>query len=199
MKRPLLLIMGLVAVFSARCDVHSVPADASRNQMVLTTTESVNLYYNTDEVNVVSFDAGKGSVTIASKRGAWNDVFTRNIVAMRFEKGVQMSIDERIVGTWVTETADYWDGWFQRITFNADGTVSDEEYHANPGPTGVDDCFGKYTVNGNILTIYWDDADGWWVSSTVEFDGDKLITTYYDDADHLDTPGSDVTVYVRVK
>ena len=60
MKRSLLLIAGLVIAFSARCDVHAVPADASKNQMVLTTSESVNLYYNTDDVNIVSFDAING-------------------------------------------------------------------------------------------------------------------------------------------
>lgn len=200
MKRSLLLIAGLAIAFSARCDVHAVPADASKNQMVLTTSESVNLYYNTDDVNIVSFDAVNGAVTIASKYEGWNDVFTRNIVGIRFEKAVHSTLDKRILGTWLTEIDDEFDGiCYQRITFHADGTVSDEEYMANVGPTGVDDSFGKYTLNGNILTIYWNDEEGWWVSSTVEIDGDRMVLTYYDDAEHMDAPGSEVSIYTRVQ
>lgn len=200
MKRSLLLIAGLVIAFSARCDVHAVPADASKNQMVLTTSESVNLYYNTDDVNIVSFDAINGAVTIASKYEGWSDVFMRNIVGIRFEKAAHTTLEKRILGTWLHEAYDELEGWCcQRITFYADGTVSDEEYLAEDGPTGVDDSFGKYTLNGNIITIYWDNEDGWWVSCTVEINGDSMVVTYYDDSDHLETPGLDSDVYTRVK
>lgn len=79
-----------------------------------------------------------------------------------------------IVGTWEHVS----DGYVTQMSFSANGTCSFKEW-SQSNPSDVDTDSGKYTISGDILSIWWDseaDEEGAW-SCTFKIEGNSMTTS----------------------
>jgi hypothetical protein len=111
-----------------------------------------------------------------------------------------------LIGTWYSEdiNEDWKDVWY--LTFNTDGSFSDERYiyEMYAGEWYLDYVYswnGSYQVNGNQLILNYDDEDAIYLtysiqgdSITLYFDGGYVtLTRYYDDKETKKSVSKDET------
>ena len=75
-----------------------------------------------------------------------------------------------IVGTWYTEVYGY-----EEITYNSDGTCTYRDYKSDKKTVSYTDL-GTYQVEGNRLTIWWNDENSAW-TTTFSISGNKMNTS----------------------
>ena len=75
-----------------------------------------------------------------------------------------------IVGTWYTEVYGY-----EEITYNADGTCTYRDFKSDKKTISYSDT-GTYKVDGNRLTIWWNDEDDA-LTITFSISGNKMTTS----------------------
>ncbi len=79
-----------------------------------------------------------------------------------------------VVGVWELES----EGYVTQLSFNAYGSCFFREWSVD-NPSDEDTDTGRYTVNGNTLSIWWeseaDDDDPW--TCTFKIEGDRMITS----------------------
>lgn len=75
-----------------------------------------------------------------------------------------------IVGTWYTEVYGY-----EEITYNADGTCTYRDYKSDKKTVSYSDS-GTYSIDGNKLTIWWNDESSAW-TTTFSINGNKMTTS----------------------
>lgn len=86
------------------------------------------------------------------------------------------SSSSSIVGTWYTEGVEKGQPTYTEITYNADLTCTWRDYKSDK-TTIKDTDSGKYKVEGNKLSIWWnsDHGDVWTTTFTIS--GNKMTTT----------------------
>jgi hypothetical protein len=83
-----------------------------------------------------------------------------------------------VVGTWSTEIYTDGDYYTTLITYNADGSCTSKEYKQN-NPNDVETDKGKYQVDGNKLSIWWEsekEFDEPW-TCTFTISGKRMTTS----------------------
>lgn len=86
-----------------------------------------------------------------------------------------------IVGTWLLSQKDSYGYWYCQYTFSANGTfgVRDWSSDSEEIPT-TDEAYGKYSINGDILTLKFNDDDET-ESYRFELKGNQLIIYDYEE------------------
>ena len=81
-----------------------------------------------------------------------------------------------IVGTWYTEGVEKGQPTYTEVTYNADLTCTWRDYKSDKTTIKETDS-GKYKVEGNKLSIWWnsDHGDVWTTTFTIS--GNKMTTT----------------------
>ena len=85
--------------------------------------------------------------------------------------------DNPIVGTWITETPTD-DGRYSSITYKADGSCFWKDYKKED-PNYIETDNGKYQVDGNKLSIWWEsekEFDEPW-TCTFTISGNRMVTS----------------------
>jgi len=91
------------------------------------------------------------------------------------------SSSNSIVGTWYTEGVEKGNPTYSEITYNADNTCTWRDYKSDKTTIKESDR-GKYKVEGNKLSIWWEsekkywDTDGPW-TTIFTISGNKMTTT----------------------
>lgn len=86
-----------------------------------------------------------------------------------------------LVGTWYIESVEKGETYYSEITYNSDYTCTWREYKSDR-KTLLDSDAGKYKIEGNTLSIWWNseqkywDEDGPW-TTTFTISGNKMTTT----------------------
>lgn len=79
-----------------------------------------------------------------------------------------------IVGTWELVS----NGYVTQMSFNANGSCFFKEW-SESNPSEVDTDTGRYTVNGNTLSVWWEseaDEDEPW-TCTFKIEGNRMTTS----------------------
>ena len=68
-------------------DIHDVPMTTLKNQAVLTLSDGLTKFYNTDDLFSIDFDESEGSVAVVGD--GWTDTYTKQVTDLLFTKAVE--------------------------------------------------------------------------------------------------------------